>query len=109
MRLFLQVAQGLIWVWGENGLDSGLESAVTPAPLVPELDDTTGIDSGRVTTGSIYQRDLPYSWETFMENVLVSSRWAVLLPMLSVSAGSLFTVIRCLIFNLRPEGRTGHA
>lgn len=75
LSLCLQVAQGLIWVWGENGVDAGLESAVTPAPLVPELDDTEGIESGRIDTGSIYQRDLPYSWETFMENVLVSLHW----------------------------------
>ncbi|CAM9702713.1 unnamed protein product, partial [Laminaria digitata] len=65
-----QVAQGLIWVWGENGPDAGLESAVTPAQLVPELDDAEGIESGRVITGTLYQRDLPYAWETFMENVL---------------------------------------
>ena len=69
--LLLQVAQGLIWVWGENSLNAGLESAVTPAPLIPELDDVEGIESGRVNTGAVYQRDLPYAWETFMENVLV--------------------------------------
>ncbi|CAN0374605.1 unnamed protein product, partial [Laminaria digitata] len=72
-----QVAQGLIWVWGENGLDAGLESAVTLAPLIPELDDAGGIESGRVNTGSIYQRDLPYAWETFMENVLDPSHVTV--------------------------------
>lgn len=71
--LRLQVAQDLIWVWGENGPDAGLESAVTPVPLVPVLDDTGVVDSGRVSTGAIYQRDLPYAWETFMENFLVRS------------------------------------
>lgn len=75
--LLLQVAQGLIWVWGENSLNAGLESAATPAPLIPELNDAEGIKSGRVNTGAVYQRDLPYSWETFMENVLVSSIWAL--------------------------------
>lgn len=64
-----QVAQGLLWVWGENGVDAALESAVTPAPLIPELDDAT-IEPGRINIGAIYQRDLPYAWETFMENIL---------------------------------------
>ena len=75
-----QVAQGIIWVWGENGPDAALESAVTPAPLIPELDDAEAVESGRVTAGAIYQRDLPYSWETFIENVVVSCAWSMSSP-----------------------------
>lgn len=67
-----QVAQGIIWVWGDNGPDAVLESAVTPAPLIPELNDAETVESGRVAASSLYQRDLPYSWEIFMENVVVS-------------------------------------
>ena len=59
-------------MWGENGQDAGLESALTPLPLIPELGDTEALESGRVNACSYYKRDLPYSWETFMENVLVS-------------------------------------
>lgn len=68
----MQVAQGIIWVWGENGPDAVLESAVTSPPLIAELNDAEAVASGRVTAGAIYQRDLPYSWETFLENVVVS-------------------------------------
>ena len=69
----LQVAQGMIWVWGDNGRDAGLESALTPAALVPELNDAEGLKSGRVVALSPYVRDLPYAWETLMENLMVSN------------------------------------
>lgn len=59
-------------MWGENGQGAGLESALSPLPLIPELGDTEGLESGRVTACPFYQRDLPYSWETFLENVMVS-------------------------------------
>ncbi|CAN0539734.1 unnamed protein product, partial [Scytosiphon promiscuus] len=63
----IQVAQDLIWVWGENGPDAGLESALTQPALIPELSD-----SGRIVPAPVGHRDLPYGWDTFMENVLVS-------------------------------------
>ena len=69
-----QVVQDMIWVWAENGRDAVLESAVTPLARIPELDDVEAVKSGRVTVGAVLQRDLPYAWETFMENVLVSSQ-----------------------------------
>eukprot|EP00904_Undaria_pinnatifida_P002163 jgi/Undpi1/11948/HiC_scaffold_4.g01647.m1 len=72
-----QVAQGIIWVWGENGPDAVLESAVTSPPLIAELNDAEAVASGRVTAGAIYQRDLPYSWETFLENVVDPSHVVV--------------------------------
>lgn len=71
-RTVPQVAQDMIWVWGENGPDAVLESAINPPVLIPELNDEEAIKSGRVTAGSVLQRDLPYAWETFVENVVVS-------------------------------------
>eukprot|EP00904_Undaria_pinnatifida_P002166 jgi/Undpi1/11950/HiC_scaffold_4.g01649.m1 len=72
-----QVAQDIIWVWGDNGPDAGLESAVSPAALIPVLEDAEVVESGRVSTGSIYQRDVPYAWETFVENFLDPSHVTV--------------------------------
>ena len=63
----------MIWVWADNGRDAPLESAIVPVARIPELDDDEAIKSGRVTVGSVLQRDLPYAWETFMENVVVST------------------------------------
>lgn len=65
------MAEDIIWVWGDNGPDAGLESAVTPAPLIPERSDPELKKQWKVTPGAVYQRDLPYSWETFVENVVV--------------------------------------
>ena len=88
-----QVAQGIIWVWGENGPDAALESAVTPAPLIPELDDAGAVESGRVTAGAIYPRDLPYSWETFIENVVVNLCVVDVIdsPVLTASVGGVWS------------------
>ena len=72
LSYFLQVVQGLIWVWGNNGPDARLESALTPVRLIPALNDAEAVESGRVIACPYYQRDLPYAWETFLENVMVS-------------------------------------
>ncbi|CAM9176121.1 unnamed protein product [Ectocarpus sp. 13 AM-2016] len=72
-----QVAQGMVWVWGENGPDAGLESTLTPAQLIPDLDDKEGIESGRVKLASVGQNDLAYGWDTFMENVVDPSHVTV--------------------------------
>lgn len=66
-----QVAQDMVWVWGENGPDAVLESLLTKPALVSALEDKEGIKSGRVVPGVVTQRDLAYSWETFWENVMV--------------------------------------
>lgn len=71
MSYRLQVAQGLVWVWGDNGADAGLESALTPPVLIPALSDSEALESGRVIACPYYQRELPYAWETFLENVMV--------------------------------------
>ncbi|CAN0352871.1 unnamed protein product, partial [Hapterophycus canaliculatus] len=67
----LQVAQDIIWVWGENGPDAELESALTPAQLVPDLNDKEGLKSGKVEAANIGMNDLAYGWDTLMENLLV--------------------------------------
>lgn len=59
-------------MWGENGPDAALESALTPAQLIPELEDEEALKSGKVSLGNVGQNDLAYGWDTFMENVVVS-------------------------------------
>ncbi|CAM9359874.1 unnamed protein product [Ascophyllum nodosum] len=62
-----QVAQDIIWVWGENGPDAALESAMSSPALVE-------IPPGKkLVAAAITQRDLPYGWDFFMENVVDSS------------------------------------
>lgn len=60
------MAQDIIWVWGDNGPGAALESALSPPPLLE-------IPPGKKALfGAITQRDLPYGWDYFMENVMVS-------------------------------------
>ncbi|CAM9359571.1 unnamed protein product [Ascophyllum nodosum] len=59
-----QVAQDIIWVWGENGPDAALESAMS-SPALPEMPP-----GKKLLKGAIAQRDLPYGWDVFMENVM---------------------------------------
>lgn len=66
-----QVLQDMIWVWGENGPDAGIESALSTPALVPDLNDAKG---ATVNADAINQRDVPYGWETLMENIFVSWR-----------------------------------
>eukprot|EP00752_Nemacystus_decipiens_P010524 g9372.t1 len=68
-----QVAQDVIWVWGDNGPDAALESALTPPPLVPELADKELLESGKIISAGGTHNDLPYGWDTFMENALDGS------------------------------------
>lgn len=62
-------------MWGENGPESGLESALAQPALIPELSDAEGLESGRIAAAPVGHRDLPYGWDTFMENVLVGGFW----------------------------------
>ena len=89
---YVQVVQGLIWVWGDNGRDAGLESALTPAVLVPELNDAEALESGRVIALSYYHRDLPYAWETCMENGVVSCVGFATVTGAAIAAGALVRV-----------------
>eukprot|EP00903_Cladosiphon_okamuranus_P017658 g16261.t1 len=65
-----QVAQGIVWVWGENGPDAVLESLLTKPALVSALEDKEGIKTGKVLPGALMMRDVAYSWDTFMENIM---------------------------------------
>lgn len=64
----------MIWVWGENGPDAGLESALTPAALNDDLLNEEGMDSGKLFETGVSCTDVPYGWDTFMENVVVRER-----------------------------------
>ena len=60
-----QACQGLLWVWPEAGA-AGLHNSQTRAPrLIPELENP----SEQVIKLFWNQRDLPYGWDYFMENV----------------------------------------
>lgn len=78
----------MIWVWGDNGPDAGLESALTPAALVPEMNDAEAFASGRMVALSPYVRDLPYTWETLMENLMVSLFTCVCSPQSAAAAAA---------------------
>ena len=56
----------MIWVWGENGPDAALESALASPALVPELEDKELLESGTVIDGGAKHDDLAYGWDTFM-------------------------------------------
>lgn len=62
----------MVWVWGENSPDAALESALTPALLIPELADEEALKSGKVSPGNVGHNDMSYGWDTLMENLLVS-------------------------------------
>lgn len=66
-----QVAQGLIWVWGEKGKpgsDVSIEATLKSPRLIEELSDPHYADRIGPITWNF--RDLPYGWDMFMENVL---------------------------------------
>lgn len=71
----------MVWVWGENGPNAALESALTPAQLVPELIDEDAVKSGKVSLGKVGQNDLAYGWDTYMENIVVSCDVAIILSL----------------------------
>ncbi|PZD74138.1 3-ketosteroid-9-alpha-monooxygenase, oxygenase component [Acaryochloris thomasi RCC1774] len=61
-----QERQGLLWIWAESGAEAYLESQMREPRIIPELED----DSGRVKKLFWYVRDLPYGWDSFIENVI---------------------------------------
>lgn len=67
-------------MWGEAGPAAKLQSLLSPPPLVTELDDEDLRKSGRIREIPLTQRDMPYGWETLMENFVVS-----LFPVLQTS------------------------
>mmetsp|Transcript_22198 Transcript_22198/g.28788 ORF Transcript_22198/g.28788 Transcript_22198/m.28788 type:complete len:560 (-) Transcript_22198:129-1808(-) len=67
----IQVEQGLIWAWGSSGTpgsDTSVEATLKPRRLIEEIYDQELTD--RVTVAHFTQRDLPYGWDMFIENVL---------------------------------------
>jgi len=65
-------AQGLVWAWGEAGPGAALESAMTPALLVPEIE---GVGKSGPAPGGGFRnhwqvRDMPYGWASFFENAI---------------------------------------
>ena len=65
------VVNGLLWVWPESGDDARLESALTEVPMMKlpnEVD--ASIDEDRIFTGTWNFRELPYSHDSFLENVV---------------------------------------
>lgn len=74
LMVHVQVAQDMIWVWAENGPDAALESALTPAQLLPELDDKEGLASGKVAPANVGSNDLAYGWDTFMVRPYCSTK-----------------------------------
>lgn len=58
--------QGLLWVWAESGNQAKIESELRKPLLIPELEE----NSDRVIKLYWYQRDLPFGWDFYMENVM---------------------------------------
>ena len=70
-----QVRQGFLHVWGNAGADAAQEAARRPPVLIPELDpDAAGavMRDGTPTldSGKRYMRDLPYSYDFLVENLI---------------------------------------
>ncbi|XGV99721.1 MAG: Rieske 2Fe-2S domain-containing protein [Leptolyngbya sp. BL-A-14] len=60
-----QECQGLLWVWAEAGEQAQKESQLRSPRLIPELEP--GVAKVEKKFWNI--RDLPYSWDFFIENV----------------------------------------
>ncbi|EIE23397.1 hypothetical protein COCSUDRAFT_47272 [Coccomyxa subellipsoidea C-169] len=70
-----QVRQGFLHVWGEAGAEAAEEAARRPPVLIPELDpdaaDAVMRDgSPTLDSGKRYIRDLPYSYDFLVENLI---------------------------------------
>ena len=63
-------AHGMLFVWGESGKDAAKESSETPLPLCKYL--TAAEERGDKITWMLrpYFRDLPYDFQTLVENVV---------------------------------------
>ncbi len=70
-----QVRQGFLHVWGEAGAEAAEEAARRPPVLIPELDPDAAdavMRDGSLTldSGKRYMRDLPYSYDFLVENLI---------------------------------------
>ena len=61
----IQERQGLLWVWPESGPRALIDSQLRDPRIIPELEES----SESVFQSAWNVRDLPYSWDYFMENV----------------------------------------
>lgn len=60
-------AQGLLWVWADPSTPD--EAMFSPPRLIPELSPESLAAGKAVMPNTWNQRDLPYGWEAFFENV----------------------------------------
>ena len=58
----LQVAEGLIWIWGSGGPSEYIRAAAQRPNVTREIDDLP--EGSKVTeVFKTYTRDLPYDWQ----------------------------------------------
>jgi phenylpropionate dioxygenase-like ring-hydroxylating dioxygenase large terminal subunit len=62
-------AQGIIWVWGESGSTAQEESASKPIPIDKRLETALENEQHITYVMPLFQRDLPYDYQTLLENV----------------------------------------
>jgi phenylpropionate dioxygenase-like ring-hydroxylating dioxygenase large terminal subunit len=72
------VKYGIIFAWGESGLQAAVDASQQSPPSVPQLDDVELMASGRVTVQPLYARQLPFGWEAAVENFMVSTNHVIL-------------------------------
>ena len=70
----VRIIDGLLWVWPETGDDARIESALTEPKNYRLSDD---VDTDRVWYGPWSYRELPYSADYFMENVVDPSHVSI--------------------------------
>eukprot|EP00670_Eutreptiella_braarudii_P006744 CAMPEP_0174288152 /NCGR_PEP_ID=MMETSP0809-20121228/19310_1 /TAXON_ID=73025 ORGANISM="Eutreptiella gymnastica-like, Strain CCMP1594" /NCGR_SAMPLE_ID=MMETSP0809 /ASSEMBLY_ACC=CAM_ASM_000658 /LENGTH=661 /DNA_ID=CAMNT_0015385141 /DNA_START=48 /DNA_END=2033 /DNA_ORIENTATION=- len=65
-------AAGLLWVWGEPGGAGSTAEAEAAAQRLPiaEAIETAETNPQATWSGNWEQTDMPYGWDTFLENVL---------------------------------------
>jgi pheophorbide a oxygenase len=63
-------AQGIIWVWGESGPNAQEESDAKPPPLDKRLEAALEKEDQITYVMPLFQRDLPYDYQTLLENVV---------------------------------------
>ncbi|KAL4438217.1 hypothetical protein ABPG77_010578 [Micractinium sp. CCAP 211/92] len=62
--------QGMLFVWGEGGLEAEAESRRVPPPVCPLTEETRSQGRDVLTMTPHYTRDLPYSFDSLVENVV---------------------------------------
>ena len=68
----VQIINDVLWIWPESGPDANLESALTPAPVMPPPTDKHGnpIPEENILYNTYNFRELPYGADYFLENVV---------------------------------------